>query len=221
MALPPVANQTPPTMPSQFPIRSPSMSQSSTMMRRSSEHMRAGSSSGPPHHMADNTLYEDATTLKGDYSGDAVTLKGEHSPNPSGDGHHHHHHHKLQKVTSRLETPRAWLGLQPVAPVAGDPEHAEHAHLGWSQVKLTLKEPFAEFWGTFILVLFGKYHHTSLFSSTTNASKVTLVWLRSLLDRVIWRVQVARGSVTGRASTGLSALASCWEYTLPVTVVHT
>lgn len=169
MAYPPVAGQTP-TLPSQFPMRAraPSSSQMSATLRRDSEQqLRTGSSSGPPHNMTENTPFGDATTLKGDYSGDALTLKGDHSPGYSDDG-HHHHRHKLHRVTSKLETPRKWMGLQPAAPVAEiDPDHVAHVHLGWSQTKLVFKEPFAEFWGTFILVLFGKYCYAAC-SAPTN-----------------------------------------------------
>lgn len=157
-----------PTVPSQFPLRAASTSQSSSMARPSSEQMRTASNSGPPHHMADNTPFEDTTTLKGDYSGDAITLKGDHSPSGYPEEIHsrHNHHRKLERVTSKLETPRKWMGLQPTAPVAGDPDHAAHAHLAWSQTKLAFKEPFAEFWGTFILVLFGKFAAASYIMST-------------------------------------------------------
>lgn len=47
-----------------------------------------------------------------------------------------------------------------MAPVQEDHDHAEHNHLTWSKVKIVLKEPLAEFWGTFILVLFGKFCFT-------------------------------------------------------------
>lgn len=158
-----------PTMPSQFPIRNPSASPASPHTRRSSdamrggssEGMRSGSNAGPPHHMVGNTLFEDAATLKGDHSDS--TLKGDHSGldspyagYPADDGTSSHHIHKLERVTSTLQGPRKWMGLKPTAPLAGDEDHAAHAHLGWSKTKIVFKEPFAEFWGTFILVLFGK-----------------------------------------------------------------
>lgn len=62
---------------------------------------------------------------------------------------------KEEKASSTLQTPRAWMGLQPLAAVDEELDHAGHNHLLWSKVKITFKEPFAEFWGTFILVLFG------------------------------------------------------------------
>lgn len=61
-------------------------------------------------------------------------------------------------ASSTLQTPRAWMGLAPMATVDEELDHAEHNHFFWSKVKIAFKEPFAEFWGTFVLVLFGKYH---------------------------------------------------------------
>lgn len=103
--------------------------------------------------MAENTPFEDATTLKGDHSGNNSPHTGfpdDSSTSPP----------RLRKVSSTLEGHRAWLGLQPMAPVQEDHDHAEHNHLTWSKVKIVLKEPLAEFWGTFILVLFGKFCFT-------------------------------------------------------------
>lgn len=59
-------------------------------------------------------------------------------------------------ASSTLQTPRAWMGLAPMATVDEELDHAEHNHFFWSKAKIAFKEPFAEFWGTFILVLFGK-----------------------------------------------------------------
>lgn len=60
-----------------------------------------------------------------------------------------------QKTSSTLHTTRGRLGLHPVAPVVEEHDAAEHSELWWSKVRLALKEPFAEFWGVFFMVLFG------------------------------------------------------------------
>lgn len=62
-----------------------------------------------------------------------------------------------QKTSMTLIQPRTWMGLQPQAPLQEEHDEAEHNDLWWSKVKIALKEPFAEMWGTFILVLFGMY----------------------------------------------------------------
>ncbi|KAF2170213.1 hypothetical protein M409DRAFT_64544 [Zasmidium cellare ATCC 36951] len=59
------------------------------------------------------------------------------------------------KTSMTLIQPRTWMGLQPQAPLQEEHDEFEHNALWWSKVKITLKEPFAEMWGTFILVLFG------------------------------------------------------------------
>jgi aquaglyceroporin related protein len=56
------------------------------------------------------------------------------------------HHYKISRA-------RTAIGLDAEAPVVE--EHKVHEHLAWSTVRMTLREPLAEFFGTFILVLFG------------------------------------------------------------------
>lgn len=75
----------------------------------------------------------------------------------SNDNHFQHHDEELvnQKTSENLHGHRSRLGLHPRAPVDEDDDRAEHQDLWWSRVKLVLREPFAEFFGTFILVLFG------------------------------------------------------------------
>lgn len=60
-----------------------------------------------------------------------------------------------QKTSSRLETTRSRLGLHPTAPIDEEHDRAEHSELLWSNIKIALREPFAEFFGVFIMVLFG------------------------------------------------------------------
>lgn len=62
----------------------------------------------------------------------------------------------LRKMSSALHKQRSMIGLAPQAPLQDEHDYAAHNHLWWAKVKVTLKEPFAEMWGTFILVLFGK-----------------------------------------------------------------
>ncbi|EME46684.1 hypothetical protein DOTSEDRAFT_61285 [Dothistroma septosporum NZE10] len=54
-------------------------------------------------------------------------------------------------------TPSRPLQQQPTTKAALDEEHdlAPHNDTLWAKIKIALKEPFAEMWGTFILVLFG------------------------------------------------------------------
>lgn len=63
--------------------------------------------------------------------------------------------HRKPSATASLQPHRALLGLQPTAPLQEEHDAAWYNHLWWSKIKITFKEPFAEMWGTFILVLFG------------------------------------------------------------------
>lgn len=59
------------------------------------------------------------------------------------------------KSSQGLEFTRSHLGLHPTAPIAEEHDMAEYSGLWWSKVRLALREPFAEFFGVLILVLFG------------------------------------------------------------------
>jgi aquaglyceroporin related protein len=54
---------------------------------------------------------------------------------------------------SALSSIRTKIGLEPEAPILDD--HQIHHHLTWSSVRVVLREPFAEFFGVFIMILFG------------------------------------------------------------------
>ncbi|QDS68338.1 hypothetical protein FKW77_010704 [Venturia effusa] len=70
----------------------------------------------------------------------------------SGSGVHRRTSHK---TSHRMHGMRSKLGLQPLAPVHEEHDLAEHQDLLWSRFRMALREPFAEFMGVFILVLFG------------------------------------------------------------------
>lgn len=57
--------------------------------------------------------------------------------------------------TSKLSAVRSRFGLQPNAPLDDEHRDLEHNDLLWSRIRLVMREPFAEFFGTFIMVLFG------------------------------------------------------------------
>jgi aquaglyceroporin related protein len=62
---------------------------------------------------------------------------------------------KLKKTSSYHQSIRRGLGLHPSAPIAEEHDLAPHQDYLWSRIRLVLREPFAEFLGVFILVLFG------------------------------------------------------------------
>lgn len=139
-------------------------------------------------------------------------------------GHKHSKGHNLKKKASTtLQSPRAWMGLQPMATLDEELDHAGHNHLLWPKIKIALKEPIAEFWGTFILVLFGEHDNIPhMLECTTNYNQVTLPLLKPCsVDRNNFAQPrlVDRATVPGTPSVGLGVLVSCWVYTLPVTLV--
>ena len=54
-----------------------------------------------------------------------------------------------------MSSVRSHIGLEPKAPIDEEHEHLKHHDLLWGRIRLALREPFAEFFGTFIMVLFG------------------------------------------------------------------
>lgn len=56
------------------------------------------------------------------------------------------------KTSSTLRKTRSALGLHPEAPIMADHDIEEYQKLWWSKIKIALREPFAEFFGTFIMV---------------------------------------------------------------------
>lgn len=50
---------------------------------------------------------------------------------------------------------RRELGLRPQAPINEEHNDAGRQKLLWSRIKITLREPFMEFWGVVIMVVFG------------------------------------------------------------------
>lgn len=61
--------------------------------------------------------------------------------------------HQELEHQSALSSIRTKLGLEPEPPIIDG--HEVHNHLTWSSVRVVMREPFAEFFGTFIMILFG------------------------------------------------------------------
>ncbi|KAF2721676.1 aquaporin [Polychaeton citri CBS 116435] len=62
---------------------------------------------------------------------------------------------RLSGTSERTQKARHYLGLHPTAPIIEEHDTPIQASLSWSRVRATLKEPFAEFFGVMIMVLFG------------------------------------------------------------------
>ncbi len=59
------------------------------------------------------------------------------------------------RTSHRLQNTRSALGLHPLAPVDEEHDYGPRSELLWSRIRTVLREPFAEFWGVAIMVMFG------------------------------------------------------------------
>ena len=69
-----------------------------------------------------------------------------------------------------MSSVRSYVGLKPEAPIDEEHEELEHHQLLWSRIRLALREPFAEFFGTFIMVLFGDGSVAQVLLSASNST---------------------------------------------------
>jgi aquaglyceroporin related protein len=69
---------------------------------------------------------------------------------------------------STISTIRTAIGLEAEAPILDG--HEVHQHLTWSTVRTVMREPFLEFFGTFVLVLFGNGSVAQVLLSTGQTS---------------------------------------------------
>ena len=58
-------------------------------------------------------------------------------------------------ISSQPHPIRSHLGLKEQPPIASSHDTHPHQDLLWSRIRTTLREPFAEFWGTAVMVFFG------------------------------------------------------------------
>ena len=76
----------------------------------------------------------------------------------------------LENKLAKLETVRAGLGLHNNPPIDEEHKVNEYQALLWSRIRLILREPFAEFMGVFIMILFGNGSVAQVLLSTGNKS---------------------------------------------------
>jgi aquaglyceroporin related protein, other eukaryote len=109
-----------------------------------------GGNSSPPQHL-DDTHNPD----------NAETLRTTRTDMPD------HKHKDIQHRTT-LSTVRTYMGLEPEAPILEG--HDVHHHLTWSSIRVIMREPFAEFFGVFIMILFGNGSVAQVLLSTGETS---------------------------------------------------
>jgi aquaglyceroporin related protein len=59
------------------------------------------------------------------------------------------------RTSSSAQWKRHILGLHPQAPIDEEHDQGPASELLWSRIRTVMREPFAEFWGTVIMVMFG------------------------------------------------------------------
>lgn len=59
------------------------------------------------------------------------------------------------RTSTSAKSKRSALGLHPQAPIDEEHDQGPRSELLWSRIRTVLREPFAEFWGVAIMVMFG------------------------------------------------------------------
>jgi aquaglyceroporin related protein len=59
------------------------------------------------------------------------------------------------RTSSSAQKTRSSLGLHPHAPIDEEHDQGPQSELLWPRIRTVLREPFAEFWGVAIMVMFG------------------------------------------------------------------
>jgi aquaglyceroporin related protein len=59
------------------------------------------------------------------------------------------------RTSESAQRKRSILGLHPQAPIDEEHDQGPTAELLWSRIRTVMREPFLEFWGTAIMVMFG------------------------------------------------------------------
>lgn len=59
------------------------------------------------------------------------------------------------RTSSSAQRTRSIIGLHPQAPIDEEHDQGPASELLWSRIRTVMREPFAEFWGVAIMVMFG------------------------------------------------------------------
>lgn len=89
----------------------------------------------------------------GEYNG--ADLSYTSSTQPLTQAHTGHSNNSTERASSSLTRSRSIIGLHPDAPIDEEHDHGPASELLWSHVRIVLREPFAEFWGVVVMVMFG------------------------------------------------------------------
>jgi aquaglyceroporin related protein len=108
------------------------------------------------------------------------------------------------RMSSSAHKTRSSLELHPQAPIDEEHDQPPRSELLWSRIRTVMREPFAEFWGVAIMVMFG--------------------------DGSVAQILLSTGEITAPGGMGFGAYQSinwggawvwCWIYTSLATREHT
>ena len=74
------------------------------------------------------------------------------------------------RTSHKAHKTRSALGLHPQAPIDEEHDFGPRSELLWSRIRTVLREPFAEFWGVAIMVMFGNGSVAQVLLSTNQAT---------------------------------------------------
>jgi aquaglyceroporin related protein len=74
------------------------------------------------------------------------------------------------RTSSSAQRTRSLLGLHPQAPIDEEHDHGPASELLWSRIRTVLREPFAEFWGVVVMIMFGDGSVAQVLLSTGQAT---------------------------------------------------
>ncbi|KAF3035367.1 hypothetical protein E8E11_004677 [Didymella keratinophila] len=127
---------------------------------------------GPMAQGPSRTSAASPSSLSHDWAGDqnGTSLSYTSSTQPLTQARTEHSNNSTDRTSSSLTRSRSIIGLHPDAPIDEEHDHGPASELFWSKIRAVLREPFAEFWGVVIMVMFGDGSVAQVLLSTGQAT---------------------------------------------------
>lgn len=110
---------------------------------------------GPMAQGPSRTNAASPSSLSHDWAGDQANLSYTSSTQPLTQARTENSANSTDRTSSSLTRSRSVIGLHPDAPIDEEHDHGPASELLWSRIRAVLREPFAEFWGVAVMVMFG------------------------------------------------------------------
>lgn len=127
---------------------------------------------GPMAQGPSRTSAASPSSLSHDWAGDqnGTSLSYTSSTQPLTQARTEYSNNSTDRTSSSLTRSRSIIGLHPDAPIDEEHDHGPASELLWSKIRAVLREPFAEFWGVVIMVMFGDGSVAQVLLSTGQAT---------------------------------------------------